>query len=150
MPSNLSAYFQETPTLRISELARLSGRSTHTIRWYEAQHLMPGAARDAGGRRMFSQAHVDWLGLLGRLRDSGMSVRDMQAFTRLVRQGKASLADCRRMLQDHRVKVQQRADELGEALALVDHKIGLYDKWLARATANGGSAQSVTRAGVKA
>jgi DNA-binding transcriptional MerR regulator len=124
---------QDTPTLRIGELARLSGRSVHTIRWYEAQRLMPGAARDAGGRRVFSQAHVQWLGLLGRLRASGMSVRDMQAYARLVRQGKATLADCREMLLQHRIKVQQRADELNEAMALVDHKIALYDKWLARA-----------------
>lgn len=124
-----------TPTLRIGELARLSGRSVHTIRWYEAQRLMPGAARDAGGRRVFSQAHVEWLGLISRLRASGMSVRDMQAYARLVRQGKAALADCRELLLQHRVKVQQRADELREAVALVDHKIAMYDKWIARAAA---------------
>lgn len=121
-----------TPRLRIGELARLSGRSVHTIRWYEAKHLMPGAARDAAGRRMFSQAHVEWLGLLGRLRASGMSIRDMQAYARLVRQGKPALADCRQLLQAHREKVEQRAAELREALALVDRKIALYDQWLAR------------------
>jgi DNA-binding transcriptional MerR regulator len=121
-----------TPRLRIGELARLSGRSVHTIRWYEAQHLMPGAARDAGGRRVFSQAHVEWLGLLSRLRASGMSIRDMQAYARLVRQGKPALADCRRLLQAHREKVEQRAAELRQALALVDRKIALYDQWLAR------------------
>ena len=122
-----------TPRLHIGELARLSGRSVHTIRWYEAQHLMPGAARDAGGRRMFSQAHVEWLALLDRLRASGMSIRDMQAYARLVRQGKPALADCRRMLQSHREKVEQRAADLRQALALVDRKIALYDQWLARA-----------------
>lgn len=122
-----------TPTLRIGELARLTGRSVHTIRWYEAQHLVPGAARDAAGRRLFSQAHVEWLGLLDRLRGSGMSVRDMQAYARLVRQGKPALADCRRLLQEHRGKVQRRADELRAALELVDHKIAMYDRWIARA-----------------
>ncbi len=124
---------QDTPTLRIGELSRLSGRSVHTIRWYEAQRLMPGAARDAGGRRVFSQAHVQWLALLDRLRASGMSVRDMQAYARGVRQGKAALAECREMLMQHRLKVQQRTEELRAAAALVDHKIALYDKWLARA-----------------
>jgi DNA-binding transcriptional MerR regulator len=122
-----------TPTLRIGELARLTGRSVHTIRWYEAQRLMPGAARDAGGRRLFSQAHVEWLGLLARLRSSGMSVRDMQAYARLVRQGKATLVECRELLCEHRKRVRQRADELQAALALVDHKIEMYDRWIARA-----------------
>lgn len=45
--------------MKIGELARLTGRSAHTIRWYEAQGLMPDAARDAGGRRVFVQDHVD-------------------------------------------------------------------------------------------
>jgi DNA-binding transcriptional MerR regulator len=121
-----------TPALRIGELARLSGRSVHTIRWYEAQHLMPGAARDAAGRRLFSQAHVEWLGLIERLRSSGMSIRDMQAYSRLVRQGKATLADCRALLLAHRQKVRQRAEELQQAAALLDRKIALYDTWLAR------------------
>jgi DNA-binding transcriptional MerR regulator len=133
MVSTTPLLLQDTPTLHIGELARLSGRSVHTIRWYEAQRLMPGAARDAGGRRVFSQAHVQWLALLDRLRASGMSVRDMQAYARLVRQGKSTLAECRQMLLQHRVRVQQRADELRAAVALVDHKIALYDKWLARA-----------------
>lgn len=121
-----------TPTLRIGELARRSGRSVHTIRWYEAQHLMPGAARDAAGRRMFSEAHVEWLGLIERLRQSGMSVRDMQGYARLVRQGKPALADCRRLLQAHRAKVEERAAQLREALALVDRKIAMYDRWLGK------------------
>src|SRR6266498_10868 len=99
----------DAPTLRIGELSRLSGRSVHTIRWYESQNLMPGAARDAGGQRRFSQAHVEWLGLIDRLRASGMSVRDMQAYARLVRQGKPALIECRQMLQQHRERVQQRA-----------------------------------------
>ena len=32
--------------LRIGKLARLTGRSVHTIRWYEAQQLIPGVRRD--------------------------------------------------------------------------------------------------------
>ncbi|MGQ2978643.1 MAG: MerR family transcriptional regulator [Polaromonas sp.] len=132
-----SLLIQDTPTLRIGELSRLSGRSVYTIRWYEAQRLMPGAARDAGGRRLFSPSHVAWLALLDRLRASGMSVRDMQAYARGVRQGKAALAECREMLAQHRLKVQQRSEALRAAAALMDHKIALYDKWLARA-ADGG------------
>ncbi len=133
MATSTPLLMQDTPTMHISELSRLSGRSVHTIRWYEAQRLMPGAARDAGGRRVFSQAHVEWLALLDRLRASGMSVRDMQAYARGVRQGKPALAECREMLAQHRLKVQQRAEELRAAAALMDHKIAMYDKWLARA-----------------
>ena len=116
--------------LRIGELARLSGRSVHTIRWYEAQSLMPGAARDAGGRRVFSQAHVDWLELMTRLRASGMSVRQMQAYARQVREGKATLVARQTLLREHRARVERQVDELQQALALIDRKVALYDKWI--------------------
>jgi DNA-binding transcriptional MerR regulator len=119
-------------SLRIGELARLSGRSAHTIRWYESQSLMPGAARDAGGRRVFSQAHVDWLELLDRLRASGMSIRQMQAYARQVRAGKATLGARQQMLREHRERVETQLEELKAALALIDRKVALYGKWIAK------------------
>jgi DNA-binding transcriptional MerR regulator len=70
---------------------------------------MPDAARDGAGRRMFSRAHVEWLGLIARLRASGMSIRDMQAYAGLVQQGKPKLEESRALLVKHREQVQQRA-----------------------------------------
>jgi DNA-binding transcriptional MerR regulator len=118
------------PVLRIGELAKRSGRSTHTIRWYEAQQLMPGAARDAAGRRLFSEAHVDWLELMDRLRASGMSIRQMQAYARQVKQGKSTLAARQALLREHRERVEARMDELKQALAIIDRKVALYDRWI--------------------
>lgn len=123
----------EAPSqLRIGELARLSGRSVHTIRWYEAQGLMPGAARDAGGRRVFNQLHVDWLELMHRLRTSGMSIRQMQAYARQVRAGKSTLAARQQLLRDHRAQVEAQVKELRGALALIDKKVQLYEQWIKR------------------
>jgi DNA-binding transcriptional MerR regulator len=118
--------------LRIGELARLSGRSVHTIRWYEAQGLMPGAARDAGGRRVFNQLHADWLELMHRLRASGMSIRQMQAYARQVRAGKTTLAARQQMLREHRAQVEAQVQELQDALALIDKKVQIYDMWIKR------------------
>lgn len=123
---------QPPAVMHIGELARLSGRSVHTIRWYEAQNLMPGAARDAGGRRVFTAAHVDWLELLTRLRASGMSIRQMQAYARQVRQGKATLAARQALLREHRQRVEGQVQELQQALALIDRKVALYDKWISK------------------
>ena len=48
--------------LRIGELAARTGRSVHTIRWYERQGLIPGIVRDNGGRRVYHERHVGWPG----------------------------------------------------------------------------------------
>jgi DNA-binding transcriptional MerR regulator len=129
-PASRDATSSTTPSLRIGELARLTGRSAHTIRWYEAQNLMPGAARDAAGRRLFSPAHVQWLELLDRLRASGMSIREMQAYARQVKQGKATLGARQALLREHRHKVEARLAELQAARDLIDRKIALYGQWI--------------------
>jgi DNA-binding transcriptional MerR regulator len=93
---------------------------------------MPGAARDAGGRRVFSAAHVDWLELMDRLRSSGMTIRQMQVYARQVREGKATLATRQALLREHRKRVEQQVVNLNNALALIDRKVALYGKWIAK------------------
>jgi DNA-binding transcriptional MerR regulator len=121
-----------TPTtaLRIGELAARTGRSIHTIRWYEAQGLIPGVARDAGGRRQFNEQHVAWIALMDRLRRTGMSIAEMRHYTRLVKQGKITLRERQALLQAHRERVQARIADWTDALSLLDNKIDFYGQWL--------------------
>lgn len=116
---------------RIGELTRRTGRSVHTIRWYEAQGLMPGVARDGGGRRVYGPLHASWLELMDRLRRTGMSIAEMRRYTALVRQGHATLKERQALLAAHRTRVLARIDEWNEALALVDGKIDYYEAWAA-------------------
>jgi DNA-binding transcriptional MerR regulator len=116
--------------LHIGDLAARTGRSVHTIRWYEVQGLIPGVARDAGGRRVYSDLHVGWLGLMDRLRRTGMSIAEMREYTALVRQGMATLKQRQALLRAHRERVQRKIDEWTEALALLDDKIDFYGQWL--------------------
>jgi DNA-binding transcriptional MerR regulator len=116
--------------LRIGELSAKSGRSVHAIRWYEAQGLIPGVVRDAGGRRVYNALHVDWLDLMDQLRRTGMSVAEMRAYTALVRQGRATLKERQQMLQSHRERVLAKIAEWTAALRLIDGKIDFYGEWL--------------------
>jgi DNA-binding transcriptional MerR regulator len=120
-----------TAPFLIGALAARTGRSAHTIRWYEAQGLIPGVARDAGGRRTYSEQHVGWLELMERLRNSGMSIAEMRHYTALVKQGRTTLPQRREMLAAHRVKVVQAIAEHRAALALIDGKVDFYDEWIA-------------------
>jgi DNA-binding transcriptional MerR regulator len=116
--------------LRIGKLARLTGRSVHTIRWYEAQRLIPGVRRDPQGRRVYNEQHVEWLALLDRLRRSGMSIKGLREYASMVRKGAASLRERQQMLRAHRRLIEERIAELTRARAVVDAKIEFYAKWL--------------------
>ena len=116
--------------LRIGKLASLTGRSVHTIRWYESQRLIPGVRRDLQGRRIYNEQHVEWLALLDRLRRSGMSIRELRDYASLVRKGSASLRERQQLLRAHRQLIEQRMADLGHALEVIDSKIEFYGKWL--------------------
>lgn len=116
--------------LRIGQLAARTGRSVHAIRWYEAQGLVPGVERDPGGRRVYSEQHLNWLELMHRLRKTGMSIAQMREYTVLVRQGKTTLRARQALLREHRARVQATIAEWTAALELIDSKIDFYGEWL--------------------
>jgi DNA-binding transcriptional MerR regulator len=74
-------------TWTIGEAAEKCGLSQHTLRWYERVGLLARIERGGDGRRRFSDADLDWLSLLAKLRATGMPVREMRRYAELVRSG---------------------------------------------------------------
>ncbi|UUZ63851.1 MerR family transcriptional regulator [Polaromonas sp. P1-6] len=114
----------------IGQLAARTGRSVHTIRWYEAQGLIPGVMRDGGRRRVYNELHLSWLDLMDRLRRTGMSIAEMREYTALVKQGSATLKQRQALLSSHRAQVRDMIAEWQLALKLLDSKIDFYDEWV--------------------
>lgn len=113
----------------IGGLAKRTGRSVHTIRWYETQGLIPRVERDPGGRRVYEPDHVDQLVFLDRMRRTGMSVAEMRRLTSLGLAGWRTLGERQTLLLAHRAQVEDRIRELQAALTLIDEKVGYYDQW---------------------
>ncbi|WP_030761298.1 MerR family transcriptional regulator [Streptomyces sp. NRRL F-2664] len=110
----------------ISEVAARTGLSQHTLRWYERIGLMPHVDRSHSGQRRFTDRDLDWLGFVGKLRATGMSVADMVRYAELVREGPHTVGERRALLERTRCEVQTRITELTDALAVLDYKIGMY------------------------
>ncbi|GAA2088076.1 MerR family transcriptional regulator [Streptomyces albiaxialis] len=110
----------------ISEVAAISGLSAHTLRWYERIGLMPHVDRSHTGQRRFSNKDLDWLGLVGKLRLTGMPVADMVRYAELVREGESTFGERKELLLATREDVRRRITELQDTLAVLDHKIDIY------------------------
>jgi len=117
--------------LHIGEMARRTGRSIHTIRWYESQGLIPGVARDRGGRRVYGEYHVGWLDLMERLRSTGMSIRQMREYTAMAKAGATTLPQRRALMAMHQRRVRETIARWTAALALINAKVEFYDEWVA-------------------
>lgn len=114
------------------EAAEKCGLTQYTLRWYERIGLLGRVERTADGRRRFSDADLDWLILLSKLRATGMPVRDMLSYAELVRSG-AREQERVDLLRGHRERVRQALLDQKECLRLLDTKIDFYSSRLAAA-----------------
>jgi DNA-binding transcriptional MerR regulator len=121
---------QTSTRLLIGQFVALTGHSIHTVRWYEAQGLLPRVPRDAAKRRIYSQRHVSWIALMDRLRRSGMSIAQLREYTRLAQEGASTLEPTRNLLQEHKSAVEEKIVEWHQALSLIDEKIDFYSQWI--------------------
>lgn len=64
----------ETPRYGIGAVAKMTGLSTHILRIWERRYQAVVAERAANGRRVFSPADVEKLGLLKALTDRGAAI----------------------------------------------------------------------------
>jgi len=108
------------------EVVQRTGFSLDTLRYYERIGLLDDVERTSGGRRVYRDDHIDWLGVLHCLRRTGMPVREMRRYAELTRDGEATEAERLAILEEHRAAVLAEIDELRNALSVIDGKIAYY------------------------
>lgn len=113
--------------LTIQQVAELTGLSVHTLRYYERIGLIHPIDRAQNTHRRYSQDDVGWIDFLNKLRASGMSIQQMQAYAELQRMGDVTLPERVEMLKVLRIQVEARMDELREHLKIIHYKIGYYE-----------------------
>ncbi|GAB3658630.1 MerR family transcriptional regulator [Glycomyces tarimensis] len=122
MVANLSSSSRYT----IGECARRSGFSMDTLRYYERVGLIDDVVRTQTGQRRFTDAHLEWLGTLKCLRDTGMPIERMCRFAELVRAGDHTIAERVRLLEDHKRAVDERIADFEAKRDYILGKIDYY------------------------
>ncbi|MGV6872189.1 MerR family transcriptional regulator [Pseudochelatococcus sp. B33] len=112
--------------MKIGELAKRSGLSAHTIRYYERIGLLPYADRDRSSQRDYDASILIWIEFLGRLKTAGMPIREMLHYAALRERGAGTEAERRALLEQHRERVRVRIAELQACLLVLDTKIAGY------------------------
>jgi DNA-binding transcriptional MerR regulator len=66
--------------LHIGEVARRSGVSIDTLRYYERLRLLPRTRRSSGGFRLFKPEHVVRVQFIRQAQDLGFSLEEIKGF----------------------------------------------------------------------
>jgi len=119
--------------LSSGDLARATGNTVRTVRFYEEQGLLKPAVVSGGGHRRYTQEDLERLRLILDLRELGLSLCDIRAFIAL-RAGCHTVAEFairfREVLLRHLERAEARLEqlrrvkrELREALANIQESL---------------------------
>jgi DNA-binding transcriptional MerR regulator len=118
--------------LSISDAARATGVSAHTLRYYERAGLMlERVGRASSSHRRYSDDEIRWIVLLTKLRSTGMPIRGMREYAALVRAGDGNEPERLALLEAHRLAVRTQLRAMQQNLAAIEHKIELYRERIA-------------------
>jgi len=109
--------------MSIQEFSRITGVSSHTLRYYERAGLMPRVERNAGGHRRYGERHERWVGFLRHLRMAGMSIATVRRYVTLLDKGQTGDAQRMALLRAHRDDLAGRLENLKHHLAAINQKL---------------------------
>ena len=114
-------------TYSIKEAAEKFHLTTHTLRYYDKEGLLPSVKRTESGIRRFDDSDLEWLGLVCCLKNTGMPIKEIKRFIDWCVEGDGTLSQRIGLLCDHRRQVEQQIAELNHNLEKIDCKIDYYN-----------------------
>lgn len=112
--------------LSIHEVAKRTGLTAHTLRYYERIGLIAPVGRAPGGQRRYAASDMAWIEFLLRLRTTHMPIGKMQSFARLRSAGDSTVPDRRRMLEEHLTDVLADIETMRRSAQALRAKIRHY------------------------
>src|ERR1700678_595364 len=114
--------------LTIQAVARRSGLSEPTLRYYEEVGLIGPVARDPSSRhRRYREEDVDTLQALACLRAMGVGIQEMRTYQANREQGHAKAGEQRDLLMRHADRVEAEIEKLRVHLDYLRAKAALWD-----------------------
>ena len=112
--------------LTIEEVAKLTGLTAHTLRYYERIGLIAAVGRAPGGQRRYAASDMAWIEFLLRLRTTRMPIGMMQTFATLRGIGDATVPERRQLLEDHLQEALAEIEAMRQSAIALQAKIEHY------------------------
>lgn len=119
----------------IGQVAAKTGLSTHALRYYEKEGLLPFVKKTASGIRVYSEEDINWLVMIECLKGTGMALKDIKQYIDWYIEGDSTLENRLEMFKKQKANLEQQMEQLRKHLEKIDFKIAYYSD----AVANGNS-----------
>jgi MerR family copper efflux transcriptional regulator len=117
----------KSPAFSIGVLARRTGCSVPTIRYYETIDLLPPGPRTDAGRRVYDEAAVRRLGFIRRCRDFGFGIDQVRELVGLMDEPQRPCVEVREVAARHLGQLRTKLAELKALEAAMASFVGSCD-----------------------
>ncbi|MBR4106213.1 MAG: MerR family transcriptional regulator [Alphaproteobacteria bacterium] len=111
----------------IGQVAKITGLTTHTLRYYDKFGLLPSVGKNSAGLRRFTDDDLRWLNILECLKSTGLQLKDIKHYIDLSKQGDASLQERYQILLKQKKRVEEEMLKLKSNMEKLDFKIKYYE-----------------------
>ena len=111
----------------IGQVAKFTGLSISTIRYYDKEGLLNVINRKSG-IRSFNDKDLNTIRVIECLKNSGMLIKEIRDFMKLCEEGDSSLNERYNFFLDQENKVQDQIKSLNQTLKLIKFKQWYYLK----------------------
>jgi MerR family transcriptional regulator, aldehyde-responsive regulator len=101
-----------------------------TLRYYCNLGLVPNVKRDKNNYRLFDDRDVAWINGLQCLRKCGLSIKELQEYMELAKEGESSVNRRKDMLNIKLMELLDKKKEIDQSIAYINDKNTYYDQIL--------------------
>jgi len=113
--------------MKIAEVSERYELSADTLRYYERVGLIPAVHRNGRGIRDYSDLDLRRVEFIKCMRSAGLPIDVLVEYVGLVQQGDQTIQARKDILIEQRTQLAARMAEMQKTLALLDHKIEVYE-----------------------
>ncbi len=111
--------------MTISEFSQITGISASTLRYYESKGLIR-VFRNSSGYRDFSEKDIEWAKFLQKLKNTGMSLKNMKKYSDLRYEGDSTISERLKLLLEHKKIVDNQIKLWAKYSKNLEEKIQIY------------------------
>ena len=98
--------------IKIGELAKRTGATVETIRYYEKEGLLPAPSRSDGNYRLYREAHIERLQFILHCRTLDMTLDEVRVLLKYWDEPDKDCGNVNSLLDEHIRAVEKRMEEL--------------------------------------
>lgn len=115
-------------TYKISEVAKIFGVSTHTLRYWDKLGLLNFIERDKNGNRVFKRDDFILLDTILCLKATGMHLHDIKHYVELCQKGISSVPERLKIMEDQKDEIEKQIEDLKGELIVAKQKVKYYEE----------------------